>query len=113
MSKKSRKQLSDWAHFRFSVIGALLARPPGKGDLRKEIEKLANRLYVHPTKDAWVTFGASTIERWYYRALNAEDPIKALGRRIRSDLGKTTAMSPSLLDALERQYAQYPHNHLH
>jgi hypothetical protein len=45
MSKKSKKQLSDWAHFRFSVIGALLARPPDKGDLRKEIEKLARRLY--------------------------------------------------------------------
>ena len=109
MSKKSKKQLSDWAHFRFSVIGALLARPPDKGDLRKEIEKLARRLYLHPTKDAWVTFGASTIERWYYRALNAEDPIKALGRKIRSDAGKPTAMSPKLLDALGNQYTLYPH----
>jgi putative transposase len=115
MGKKSRKLLTDWAHFRFSVIGSLLARPPGKGDLRKEIHKLANRLYVHPTKHTWVTFGASTIERWYYQALNAEDPIKALGRKIRSDAGKATAMSPRLLDALGNQYTLYPHwsYHLH
>jgi putative transposase len=109
MSKESKKQLTNWAHFRFSVIGTLLARPPCKGDLQKEIEKLAGRVYVHPTKDARVTFGASTIERWYYRALNAEDPIKALGRKIRSDAGKPTAMSPQLLKALGNQYAQYPH----
>jgi len=109
MSKKSRKPLTDWAHFRFSVIGGLLARPPCKGDLQKEIDKLAGRVYVHPTKDAGVTFGASTIERWYYRALNAEDPIKALARKIRSDAGKPTAMSPQLLNALGNQYALYPH----
>jgi transposase InsO family protein len=109
MSKKSKKQLTNWAHFRFSIIGGLLARPPCKGDLKKEIEKLASNVYVHPTKDAWVTFGASTIERWYYRALNSEDPIKALGRKMRSDMGKPIAMSPQLLDALRNQYAQYPH----
>ena len=108
MSKKSKKQLTNWAHFRFSVIGGLLARPPDKGDLQKEIEKLAGRVYLHPTKDEWVTFGASTIERWYYLALNADDPIKALGRKIRSDAGKPTAMSPRLLDALGKQYAKYP-----
>jgi len=109
MSKKSKKQLRNWAHLRFSVIGGLLARPPDKGDLRKEIEKLASCVYIHPTKDAWVTFGASTIERWYYRALDSEDPIKALGRKIRSDVGKATAMSPQLLNALGNQYVQYPH----
>jgi len=109
MSKESKRQLIDWAHFRFSVIGGLLARPPGKGDLGKEIEELASRCYVHPTKDVWVTFGSSTIERWYYRALNSEDPIKALGRKIRSDAGKTTALNPQLLDALGKQYAHYPH----
>ena len=108
MSKKSKKQLTNWAHFRFSVIGGLLARPPDKGDLQKEIEKLAGRVYLHPTKDEWVTFGASTIERWYYLALNADDPIKALGRKIRSDAGKPTAMTPQLLDALGKQYAKYP-----
>jgi len=109
MSKKSKGQLTDWAHFRFSIVGGLLARPPLKGDLCNEIEKLASRCYVHPTKDAWVTFGASTIERWYYRALRSNDPIKALGRKIRSDAGTATAMSPQLLEALGKQYAKYQH----
>ena len=55
MSKKSKKQLTDWAQFRFSIIGGLLVRPPLAGELRNEIEKLASRCYVHPTKDGWVT----------------------------------------------------------
>lgn len=109
MNNKPKKQIMNWAYFRFSVIGGLLARPPANRELGKEIEKLSNRLYAHPTKDEWVTFGSSTIERWYYRALNAEDPIKALGRKIRSDAGKATAMSPQLLEALGKQYALYPH----
>lgn len=106
---KSKRQLTDWAHFRFSIIGGLLARPPDKGELRDELEKLASRCYLHPTKNTWVTFGVSTIERWYYQALRSEDPIKALGRKVRSDAGKATAMSPLLLDALLDQYAKYPH----
>jgi len=110
MSKKTRKRLRNWAHFRFSVIGDLLARPPGKGELAKEIENLARKVYAHPFKDnKWITFGASTIERWYYQALNAEDPIKALSRKMRSDAGKPIAMSPELLQALENQYRLYSH----
>lgn len=109
MSKKSEKQLTNWAYFRFSIIGGLLAKPPDNGELGKEIEKLAGRCYRHPTKDEWVTFGASTIERWYYRALGSEDPIKALSRKIRSDAGSTPAMSPGLLTELGKQYANYRH----
>ena len=39
-----------WARFRFSVIGPLLAAPPGKCELRSELEKLASRDYRHPVK---------------------------------------------------------------
>ncbi len=103
------KKLTDWAHFRFSIIGGLLARPPDKGELCKELERLARFCYLHPNQNTWVQFGASTIERWYYQALNSDDPIKALGRKIRSDAGTTTAMTYLLLDALGSQYAQYPY----
>jgi hypothetical protein len=34
-----------------------------------------------------ICFGASTIERWYYKAKAAPDPIAALGRKIRRDAG--------------------------
>jgi len=110
MSKKSGRQLTDWAYFRFSIIGGLLARPPEKGDLGKKIEELSRQTYVHPIKeDTWVIFGASTIERWYYRALGKKDPIKALRRKTRSDMGETTAMSAVLLKRLEGQYKSFQH----
>ena len=107
MSDKSNGPVFTWGQLRFSIIGPLLARPPAKKELGKELEILARRHYRHPSEDRWVTFGVSTIERWYYKALYASDPIKALERKIRSDAGKTTAMSPQLLAALRGQYANY------
>ena len=108
MDKKSNLAAITWAQLRFSVIGGLLARPPCKGQLGKELQILAGRHYRHPTEDKWITFGASTLERWYYKALNSADPIEALGRKQRSDAGKTKAMSPQLLASLQRQYQRYP-----
>ena len=32
-----------WAHFRFAVVGELLAAPPARGRLRAELERLAAR----------------------------------------------------------------------
>jgi len=107
MSKK-QPLISDWAQFRFSVIGGLLARPLDKGQLRSELEELARRQYRHPVQGNWVSFGVSTIERWYYRALNAADPIEALARKPRSDLGHTTALSLELFEILSKQYREYP-----
>lgn len=104
-----KNTITDWGQLRFSIVGGLLARPPEPGKLGEEIESLANRRYRHPRKNKWVTFGASTIERWYYRALGAEDPVTALSRKVRSDVGKTKAMNPQLLAALQKQYTGYPH----
>ncbi len=110
MSSKRGKKLIEWAHFRFSIIGGLLAKPPDKGELGKEIQELAAMHYAHPIKeDTWVTFGASTIERWYYRALNHDDPVKALRRKTRADMGKSTAMSAGLLEKLRIQYQSFQH----
>jgi putative transposase len=104
-----KSHITDWGQLRFSIIGGLLARPPEAGKLGEEIENLARRRYRHPSKDKWVTFGASTIERWYYRALAADDPVAALGRKVRSDAGETKAMGVQLLAALQKQYAGYSH----
>ncbi len=108
MSQKSKKMLLDWAQFRFSVIGGLLARPPGRGELQDELAALSGRKYLHPTQGTWVRFAPSTIERWYYQALHADNPIDALGRKMRSDTGRTRAMSPALLEALRIQYGDHP-----
>jgi transposase InsO family protein len=109
MVNKKPKQLMSWGQFRFSVIGSLLASPPPKGQLGEQLQKLASESYLHPMKGTPVKFAPSTIERWYYRALSSEDPIKALGRKIRSDLGTTMAMSSLLSEELRRQYVLYPH----
>jgi hypothetical protein len=37
-----------WAHFRFSVIGPLLAAPPEYGRLMVELDHLAGKLWQHP-----------------------------------------------------------------
>lgn len=104
-----KKKITDWGQFRFSVISGLLTRPPEKGRLGEEIRLLASRCYRHPTKDEWINLGASTIERWYYRALDAPDPVAALSRRVRSDAGKTKALNARQLTELDKQYKKYPH----
>jgi len=87
-----------WARLRFAVIGRLLSAPPPRGELRAEIEQLASRSWTHPTTAEPVTFGASTIERWYYAARPATDPVSALRNRVRRDRGKR----PSLTEAHKR-----------
>jgi transposase InsO family protein len=109
MNKNNQSRLGSWAQLRFSIIGGLLASPPDEGELGKEIKKLAGRRYQHPCKDTFITFGASTIERWYYKALNGHDPVCDLDRKPRSDLGKKTALSAALLGELGKQYSNFPH----
>jgi putative transposase len=77
-----------WARFRFSVVGPLLAAPPQRGQLQAQLEKLSAQPWRHPIGGQWVQFGLSTIERWYYIALAAkQDPVAALRRKTRSDQG--------------------------
>jgi len=94
-----------WARFRFSVIGGLLASPPEGGELQEALRELAERTYQHPFRPAErVRFGFSSLERWYYQAKGATDPIAALGRKARADTGRVWALSPELLTILEAQY---------
>jgi len=104
-----KKKITDWGQLRFSVIGPLLTSPPEKGELGKSIRLLAARSYRHPFKDEMVSFGASTIERWYYQALGSNDPVAALSRQVRSDAGNNKSMSSLLLEELACQYRRYPH----
>lgn len=95
-----------WAHLRFSVIGQLLAAPPEKGALRSELARLSAREWRHPTTDEPVHFGASTIERWYYRALKEQqDPVGVLRRKVRQDAGQQASMGEALRRAVLSQYA--------
>ncbi len=46
-----------WARFRFSVVGPLLAAPPERGQLQSQLEKLAAQKWRHPISGQWVQFG--------------------------------------------------------
>lgn len=98
-----------WGQFRFSVIGELLSCPPPKGQLQKAFQRLAQNIYQHPIdSDRKLTLGASTIERWFYKAQNADDPVAVLGRRPRSDAGIRWSMADAVLKEVKAQYERYP-----
>jgi putative transposase len=109
MSEETRATLKNWAHLRFSIIGPLLASPPGRGKLKRELEALAARSYAHPTRaKESVRFAVSTIERWYYQAQTSSDPIAALSRKIRADAGERKAIDSKLIGVLCEQYKNFP-----
>lgn len=98
-----------WAQFRLSVVGELLFCPPPTGQLQNVIGLLAQKNYRHPIDpNRRINLGASTIERWYYKAKGAADPVAVLGRKIRSDVGVRWSMSDVLLKELKAQYDKYP-----
>jgi transposase InsO family protein len=109
MGKKTQSLSDRWAFFRFSVVGSLLARPPAKGELCKELRTLANKAYKHPVSNCMTKFHYSTIECWYYKAKNSQDPVAALARKLRSDNGKHIRTDPEIIKILGEQYKHYPH----
>jgi len=105
MSDPQVPMWQQWAQFRFGVVGELLTCPPSHGQLQEALDRLARQHYQHPIDPGRrICFGKSTIERWYYKARAADDPIAALGRSIRRDAGIRWSMSETLLTTLKAQY---------
>ncbi len=96
-----------WARQRFAIIGPLLAAPPAHGELRAALEGLAQQVWKHPINGTPVRFGYSTLERWYYLARGAQDPVAALRRRRRNDAGRARRLSLAIIQALQAQYREY------
>src|SRR5262245_33641856 len=99
-----------WANLRHSIVGALLAAPPRRGELRAAIEALAAKTWQHPITGEPVSFAFSTLERWLHLARRAghADTVKALWRRIRKDAGTRRAVSAALVAALVQQHREHP-----
>ena len=97
-----------WARLRFSIIGALLAAPPGEGELRQALAALAAKSWRHPVSGMLVCFGVSTLERWYYAARSAADPVTVLSNRRRADIGRFPSLAAATKAALGAQYRQHP-----
>ena len=97
-----------WARLRFAVVGPLLASPPEGGELGAALAALSRTDWTHPSTGLPVRFGLSTIERWYYLAKNAPDPVGALRRRARADKGTTRVLSAALAEQVRAQHARHP-----
>jgi transposase InsO family protein len=96
------------ARLRFSIIGALFAAPPAKGDLLGALRLLASKPWRDPATGMDVRFGVSTLERWYYTARRARDPVAALTDRLRGNAGRSPSLSAQAQAALILQYRQHP-----
>jgi len=98
-----------WARLRFSIVGPLLAAPPPPGELQDALAALSAKTWRHPTTGVPLTFGLSTIERWFYAARGAAlDPVSALKTRVRADSGQQRVLSALLIDTLMAQYRDHP-----
>ena len=97
-----------WARLRFAIVGPLLATPPEGRTLRPILEELAERTWTHPRTGLGISFGVSTIERWYYIARAADDPVRALRRRRRADAGGARVLSSPMNEAIRAQYRAHP-----
>lgn len=75
MSKEKNKQRQAWEHFRFAIVGPLLAAPPESGQLQTQLRHLAEKYWQHPLHNhRTITLSVSTLERWYYAAKRSQDP---------------------------------------
>ncbi|HEX5659772.1 MAG TPA: DDE-type integrase/transposase/recombinase [Polyangiales bacterium] len=97
-----------WARLRFQIIGPLLASPPQDGELKARLEELASKTYQHPTRGETLRFGVSTIERWFYHAKDANDPIVALERKVPKHAGLHPGIGVALGAAITRLHREHP-----
>jgi transposase InsO family protein len=101
-------QRDRWARLRFAIVGPLLAAPPAAGELHEALSVLAAKTWRHPFTGLDVRFGVSTLERWYYAAKRAADPVQALRNHLRSDVGRFPSLSVQAVQELTALYRQCP-----
>ena len=97
-----------WARLRFAIIGPLMAAPPAPRSLYPALQSLAAKTWRHPDSGLDVHFAVSTLERWYYAARRASDPVAALRDRLRANEGGFPSLSPVAVAALTAQYREHP-----
>ena len=85
-----------------------MAAPPAPRQLGAALLSLAAKTWRHPVSGLEVRFGASTLERWYYAARRAADPVAALKDRLRGDEGRFPSLTPVAIAALAIQYREHP-----
>ncbi len=96
-----------WARLRFAISGPLLAAPPAPGELRAALGALAGKTWRHPFTGLEIRFGVSTLERWFYAAKHAADPVQALRNQVRRDIGRFPSHTGEAVQALTTQYHEH------
>ncbi|HTQ42320.1 MAG TPA: DDE-type integrase/transposase/recombinase [Polyangiaceae bacterium] len=97
-----------WARLRFQILGPLMAAPADDGELKTRIAELAARAWRHPTTGEAIRFSFKTIERWWYTARGASDPLAALARKVPSHAGTHPSLGPALVEAIAQQHRDHP-----
>jgi len=109
VSGQNGEKTDRWARLRFAIIGPLLAAPPSSpGELRQTLKRLAKKSWTHPMTGDAVRFGFATLERWYYAARKAQDPVAVLRRKKRQDAGRSRQLPVSLVSMIKAQYQAHP-----
>ena len=92
-----------WAEFRLAVVGHLVVGDLDRGQLGAELKSLSAKEWKHPITGTRVTFGYSTIERWYYVVLNnPKARLRALSKK-RRDAGLPRSLTKQMRHYLARQ----------
>jgi putative transposase len=108
MTNETDSTQAKWARFRFAVVGPLLTAPPEKGEQQVALQELAKKKWRHPITGKQVYFAKSTIERWFYLAIEEQDPVSALRTKKRADAGTSKLLTSALKNALQQQYKNHP-----
>lgn len=97
------------ASFCLAVIGPLLADPPEDGQLQSRLDELAAKSYTHPITGQPVTFGVSTIERWFYKVRKKlAKAVEVLRRQVRKDAGTQPSLSERVRTLIQHQHRDHP-----
>jgi hypothetical protein len=92
-----------WAEFRLAVVGHLVVGDLDRGQLGAELKSLSAKKWKHPITGKRVTFSYSTIQHWYYVALNnPKARLRALSKK-RRDAGIPRSLTKQVRRYLERQ----------
>ncbi len=93
---------------RFAAVSSLFYDPPKHGELKQRLQALSQISWKDPDTGEYTTFGASTLERWFYKAKDKPDPVAALISTKRPEAGSHPSICVPLKDIITVLWQQHP-----
>ena len=99
-----------WAHFRFSVIGPLLAAPPARGQLQKQLKELGGQKVAAPDFRPMGRCSAFRPSSAGITKRSAPRPVrwKCSSAKSAPTTGTHPSVGPKLIELLAEQHRQHP-----